>query len=232
MISAEQLAQTLVLSVEDVRRIDQIAVEQFRMSSLVLMENAGRGAADRIRTLMPRSKRATILCGTGNNGGDGLVVARHLLWHGWKVSTVMLGPREKLSPDCAANLQILECCDAEIHWRSTSDRDWDSDLLAIDLVVDAMLGTGSRGDPRPPLLQAIQTFHTARCVRISIDQPTGLNAESGQVSETCFQADHTLTFVARKPGLVAPQRSVFGQLHVLPIGIPAAILQQFASHKS
>ncbi len=110
MISAEQLAQSLVLSVDQVRKVDQIAVEQFHMSSLVLMENAGRGVADQIRILMPVAGRATVLCGPGNNGGDGLVIARHLLWYGWRVTTVLMGPREKLSPDCAANLPYPGMC--------------------------------------------------------------------------------------------------------------------------
>ncbi len=230
MISAEQIAQSLVLSVEQVRKVDKIAIEQFQMSSLVLMENAGRGVADRIRMLMPVAGRATVLCGPGNNGGDGLVIARHLLWYGWKVAIVLMGPREKLSPDCAANLRILECSDHSVYWRSSSDVDWDPELLACDLVVDAMLGTGSRGDPRSPFTDAILTFNALKCTRISIDQPTGLDAETGFVSKTCFAADHTFTFVARKPGLLAPQRSVVGQLHVLPIGIPSAILHQFVSH--
>src|SRR6185437_1049777 len=143
---------TPTITREQARQIDERAVQEFGMSSLVLMENAGRQLADKLLELGARGPVA-ICCGTGNNGGDGFVLARHLDLRGVPGRVLVWGPRAKMSRDAAANFGILEKSAAAIELFETSH---DSTLLASRLagaewIVDGLLGTGARGEPRAPL---------------------------------------------------------------------------------
>lgn len=251
--TAWQRLSERTLSVATIRQIDQIAIEQYHMHSLVLMENAASNCARWIINNREARSRVVILCGRGNNGGDGLAIMRHLQLANWDCMAVLLGPIERLSPDAHANWQIL-AADGDSRQRvfivsgvdsvapsadatvgafapqpgSTKMDAIERAIAGADVIVDAMLGSGASGQPREPFARWIELANSASAAwRIAIDIPTGLDAETGSVATCCFRADATLTFVARKPGFGSPlAQNVLGQVVVLPIGIPQALVER------
>jgi NAD(P)H-hydrate epimerase len=226
-----------VLSTEQVRQVDRRAVDAYGMHSLVLMENAALGCVAWIRGRIgaPVSgqnyPKTVVLCGAGNNGGDGLVIARHLRTLGWPCDVFALGPIEKLSVDARANAQILLAGDAAgIVWclgGEPVDESLRGALADAELIIDAMLGTGFQGAPRSPFDDWIQCANLSHGFRLAIDIPTGVDATTGQRMGAAFAADATLTFVARKPAMANPQtKGLFGQVNVLPIGIPLRLIEE------
>jgi NAD(P)H-hydrate epimerase len=251
------------MTVDQLRSVDAIATRDFGMHSLVLMENAGRGAADHIARFAASGAVIVILCGTGNNGGDGLVIARHLHGAQFQVRVWMIGSPDKLSEDAAANYRILERTSVPCTWLTGQPEfSFDSDvnilenvilenvtednlpvaskdligmhpiemqardaLESADVIVDAMLGTGARGEPRGWMAHLITIANRCRALRFAIDIPTGLDADLGQHGANVFRADETLTFVAPKLGFAQPAAiPVVGKLTVLPIGVPPEVL--------
>jgi NAD(P)H-hydrate epimerase len=214
--------------------VDEIAIHSFRMLSLVLMENAGRGAADFIADLVNDEAEIVVVCGTGNNGGDGLVIARHLHARGLSVSVWIIGDRQKLTVDTAANLAIFEQTSVPCGWLpassgaveiTTTMQQAIDELQSATLIVDAMLGTGSKGELRGTFAQMVHHANRSPAIRVAIDVPTGLDAQTGGHSSETLRARHTLTFVAAKVGLLESDAAPFvGELHILPIGIPPEVL--------
>jgi len=224
---------SIVLSRDQVRRVDQLAIERYGITGLVLMENAGRNAAEIIdRAYGPRS-RAVIYCGTGNNGGDGCVIARHLVNREWSVRVVMTGPRQKQTRDTSANFGIIEAMGVDI----TVAEDAPSQQVAVrsatenDVIVDALLGTGFRGDVRSPTAELIGAINDApkRGV-VAIDVPSGLDCDSGTASRSTIRADWTITFVAEKRGFATPvAQAHLGRVEVADIGAPQQLIAEIAS---
>jgi NAD(P)H-hydrate epimerase len=231
-----------VLSTEAVRRVDQLAVNEYGMNSLVLMENAALGCVHWLLGSCDNAARTVILCGRGNNGGDGLAIARHLQLHGWPCHVFLLGPLEELSADNRCNLEILQSqggpgpglevtlCDS----RSQSADSMVAEAIgSAQLVIDAMLGSGASGDPRPPLRQWIEAANSAEALRVAIDIPTGIDAETGAQGSPAFHPHATLTFVAKKPAMSLPSSGVlFGEICVLPIGIPSHLIRRILDEAS
>ena len=225
-----------VLSVAQIRHVDAVAVRDFGMNSLVLMENAGRGCADFIDSRVNRFSGVIVLCGPGNNGGDGLVIARHLHAMGHRISLWIIAERDKLSKDANANLRIVECTKIRIRWigerHSTLEMEqaWSqlrSDCGSNFVVVDALLGTGATGQPRALMANVLRLVNAGNLQRIAIDIPTGLDAETGEPSDPTFWADTTLTFVAKKPGFAALGAAAFlGEVRILPIGVPPEVFDR------
>ena len=244
-----------ILSVDRIREVDRIAVERFGMHSLVLMENAALVCVRWLEQHLPDAREAVVLCGRGNNGGDGLAIARHLRVLGWVCRVVVLGPIHKMSADARANLEILlagggsdlllwdetsgdvvegsESREASASERKTPPKENELRMQLIEwlaesnVVIDAMLGTGATGEPKEPLSDWIALANQAVTRRIAIDIPTGWNATTGDESVNTFRADATLTFVARKPAMALPTAGrVLGEIVVLPIGIPEELIQE------
>ncbi len=213
------------LTREQSRRVDQIAIEEYGMSGLVLMENAGRGAAERIAELFPAGG-VTILCGQGNNAGDGYVIARHLQLLDRDVRIVSLVELEELSGDAAANARLA--VRGEIPLRVVTEGGALSGALEGDeTVVDCLLGTGAKGDPREPYRTAVEVANNGSGPRVAIDVPTGLDCDTGVPAEPTFRADHTITFVSSKLGFdAATARDWVGEVHVVGIGVPRRLLRQ------
>ena len=215
--------------------VDEIAIHRFGMLGLVLMENAGRGAADFVADLVNDKAKFVVVCGIGNNGGDGLVIARHLHARGLSVSVWIIGDRHKLTADTAANLAILEKTSVSCGWLpassgaveiTTTMQQAIDELQSATLVVDAMLGTGSKGELRGTFAQMVYHANRSPAIRVAIDVPTGLDAQTGGYSVETLRAHHTLTFVATKVGLLESEAAPFvGELHILPIGIPPEVLE-------
>ncbi len=211
----------LVLSREQVREIDRRAVAELGIPSIVLMENAGRGAADHLCELGITGP-VVIGCGKGNNAGDGFVIARHLELRGHVVRVLLFSDPGKLSGDAAVNFQIVQ--KSGIAWEQIELPD-EIDRLKKSLsgacwLVDALLGTGSTGEPRPPLDAVIDAMNASGVPIFAVDLPSGLDCDTGQAAAHTIRAVHTCTFVAAKPGLILPSaKSFVGQLYIADIGV-------------
>lgn len=217
----------LRLTRAQVREVDRRAIEVYGMSGLVLMENAGRGCADRLVSLGIAGPLA-ICCGHGNNGGDGFVIARHLHLRGCQPRVLLVGNPAALRGDAAANYQILQHCEVPIDRLET----WDATVVdrvldSVDWVVDALLGTGASGQPRAPLDQLIPRLNGLAVKRLAIDLPSGLDCDTGVPARNTIRADHTCTFVAAKTGFDTPMaREYLGRVVVLDIGVPPRIVRE------
>ena len=226
-----------ILTRQQARQVDQLAAREYGISSLALMEEAGRKSALLLDELHldqdPRS--ALVVCGKGDNGGDGLVMARHLQQLGYGVTVVLGHPDGMLSVDTRANLRRLQ--DDPLPGitllRHETTREKMELLKGACWLIDAMLGTGSRGDPRSPTDDAIRWLNERDDRRVALDLPSGLDCDSGEIGTPCFQAGQTFTFVAPKPGLLLESsRPQVGQIHVIDIGIPPELLQRILGQAS
>lgn len=219
-----------VLTRDEVRRFDQLAVSRFGIHSLVLMENAARGVAD-ILTLHfgnTASYAATIYCGPGNNGGDGLAVARHLHIRGWRVQVICTHKPESFSEDAIRNFEILARTEpgSRIQFLETaSPSKWHFPESGV--IVDALLGTGVTGSLRAPFSELVNELNQSGLPCLAVDIPSGLPADGGRETEELpqsIQADHTVTFVAMKPVMqTAAGRIRCGEITIADIGAPPEI---------
>ena len=251
-----QAQSVLTLSREQVRAVDRIAVEQFGMTGLVLMENAARGCADVL--LQAGVGGPVLICaGAGNNGGDGLAMARHLANAGCTVQVLLWQDRgdlvpllesataeketlicESLAPDAAANFAIALRMGIPItlcNWTSVAAAD-DSTLAqllatvrgeAVDWVVDAWLGTGARLPLSAEMGRVLALVNQLDCRRMAVDLPTGLECDSARHDAHVFRADLTCTFVGLKPALSdAAADAICGRIQTVDIGVPRICIEQ------
>ncbi|NLG42671.1 MAG: NAD(P)H-hydrate epimerase [Phycisphaerae bacterium] len=218
------------LSCEQIRQLDALAIEQIGVPGVVLMENAGRGIAEFVYECLvnPAADQVLILCGAGNNGGDGLVVARHLSNAGVRVTVALSVPPEKLKGDAATNMRIVERMDIpRLHAFEAAGLDKvRAEAQHAAIIVDALLGTGSRGAPRGVMAELVEIANAApRARRIAVDIPSGLDGDTGQASEPCFRADATVTMVAAKAGFSAPSAAAYvGRVVIVGIGAPRTVI--------
>jgi len=196
------------------RAVDEWAIDQRGIPSARLMERAGAGLAAAVQELVPQG-RIVVVCGKGNNGGDGLVSARLLREGQREVDVLLLAPVEDLRGDAAANAGRLP--------GSAPERFDPARLRGGAVVVDAILGTGFSGLPREPAAGAIEAINdlSGDSVVIACDVPSGVDASTGEVQGPAVRAGATVTFHAGKPGLwIAPGKSHSGEVRVIDIGIP------------
>ena len=208
-----------------VREADRIASVELGIPGVVLMENAGRGAAEVMLRKYPEALNFLILCGPGNNGGDGFVVARHLALAGRIPSVVTVVEIEEYKNDAAFAVASAKKSRLNI---SCSKRMTDSELSALisssDVIVDALLGTGSNGAPRGEVKRLIELCGNAERV-VSLDVPSGVDSDTGTIAETVITAGLTLTFLAQKIGLaVSPGSLHSGEVIVCNIGASPELL--------
>jgi len=216
------------LTRENVRRLDRRAIEEYGMSGLVLMENAGRGMTD---VLCRQGIHGTVVvcCGRGNNAGDGFVIARHLDLRNHAVRALIFCDPSDLTGDAGENFRILQKTGVpiEIFGRQHDAARLEAQLAGAEWIVDALLGTGARGDPRPPLDAVIDALNAAHLPIAAVDLPSGLDCDTGRPSAHTIRATLTCTFAAAKPGLIAPgDESYVGELHVCDIGVPRKLLEE------
>lgn len=218
------------LMCQEIRELDILAIEHVGIPGIVLMENAARAVAECVYAalLNPLRSHVLVLCGPGNNGGDGFAAARHLRNSGVKVTAVLAAPREKSRGDAGLNLAIYERMEGELF-----DAGDPAQLARVrevaqstDVIVDALLGTGSSGSPRGVIADLIRSANAeSHARRVAIDIPSGLEADTGKVNDPCFKADATVTFVAPKAGFSEPAaREVVGRLVVADIGVPRELI--------
>ena len=212
------------MSRAEVRAVDQIAIEKFGVPGIVLMENAGRGAAECLLSLGVTG-RVVICCGKGNNGGDGFVVARHLENHGCDVRVLFCCDPGLVTGDAAINLRILQAA-------GTLLSVIESPALAAELshaewIVDALLGTGISGQLREPFPQIIDDINASSAKVFAVDLPSGMDCDTGEAWGCCVRANHTATFVARKLGFENHKsQPLTGEVTVIDIGVPKVILDE------
>ena len=199
---------------DGMRAVDRWAIEDQGVPSLELMEAAGGAVARAVASLSPEGP-VRVVCGKGNNGGDGLVAARHLAETGFDVEALLLAPSAELSSDAAANLDRFPAA-------SVIDPSVLDDALADSgAIVDAIFGTGFEGTPRSPIDTAIEAINRCGAPVVACDIPSGVNASNGEVEGVAVEADVSVSFHAAKVGhVVAPGKSYTGELQVAPIGIP------------
>jgi ADP-dependent NAD(P)H-hydrate dehydratase / NAD(P)H-hydrate epimerase len=205
------------------RAIDSWAIAQQGVPSLELMERAGAGVARAVERLAPDGA-VGVVCGKGNNGGDGLVAARLLRAAGREVSVVCLAPSEELSGDALESLKRLPgdpptlfAADGEPEDGGPGEDPFEHAVV----IVDALLGTGFEGEPRGGVLKAIDAVNAADVPVVSVDVPSGVDASTGVLRGRAVSASLTVTFHAGKPGLwISPGKAHSGSVEVIDIGIP------------
>jgi hydroxyethylthiazole kinase-like uncharacterized protein yjeF len=221
----------LVLSAAQMRAVDKAAIES-GVPGAVLMENAGRGAAALILGERAAANRdVRVVCGVGQNGGDGFVIARHLANAGARVTVLLAAPRSKLAGDADLFARVVER-DARIVLRDGSAGDgalWRSLLSGAEVLVDAVFGTGLRDDVRGAPAAAIEAMNATPALRVAIDVPSGLDADTGRVRGVAVKADLTATMGARKLGLVLDPEAAVGRLEVMDLGVSIETLAAAAS---
>ena len=210
----------IAISSRQAKAFDLFAQEKLGIPSIVLMENAGRRVAEEA-VRMARSLGGLvvgIICGVGNNGGDGFVAARHLLNAGVKVSLFIIGSKDKLKNDPKTNLSILLKMGQKVKWiRSVKDL---SGIKKSDLLIDALFGIGLHSRITGIYLAVINYLNQARIPILAVDVPSGLDADSGNALGAAVQAKRTVTFIAAKKGFFrkdGPRHC--GRIVVADIGI-------------
>ena len=226
-----------ILTREQSRAVDRIAIDHLGISSLVLMENAGRGCVDVLERLGIDGPVA-ILCGKGNNAGDGFVIARHLAIRNHDCRVILLCNPSELTGDAATNFAILQHCNVEIidssgkragpspaPVTSTLPDALSDHCSSATWLIDALLGTGANGEPRPPFDTAIDWINAQPAKKLAVDIPSGLDCDTGQPAKHTIRADHTCTFATMKLGFTKPAAKPFtGQVHICNIGLPPQLI--------
>jgi len=212
------------------REIDRRATEESGIPSLLLMENAGRAVADKACEMLgdPHMKMVLVMCGPGNNGGDGIVAARHLRQAGALPLVAYFGDREKAKGDALTNIEIAEQSGMDLFFDLDPKGRWDRVPQDIDLIIDALLGTGTKGEVREPFASLIARINDMSAADhtpvLSVDIPSGVDADTGQTLGPCVAADATVTLALPKVGVVTyPGASLVGQLSIADIGIPEKV---------
>lgn len=231
-------------SASEMRELDRSAIEEYGIPGMVLMENAGSSTVLMMEKVLGQASNsfALILIGPGNNGGDGLVIGRHLHQRGCEPVFLFLVAPEKLQGDAASNLHIVKKLALPLHVLDTAARVQTLPALYQQLtatgkpcyaIIDALFGTGLTRAIDGHVVELIRLINTeawsAGIPKIAIDIPSGLHADTGMIQGACIPADHTATYGCAKPGqLLEYGLEVCGRLHVLDIGIPPAALAAIA----
>lgn len=237
------------LSRDEVRELDRRAGDEFGVPSIVLMENAGRGAAELLMRLNFARKPVRIFCGKGNNGGDGFVIARHLHNAGFAVEVMVValtpiqgrGPKSSLSTDADINFRIAERSGIPMQYFPPEAADVGMSegffyrylkelvpILGDGWIVDALFGTGLKGSIDHPLDHIVATINAARALVLAIDIPSGLDCDTGKPLGPTVRATHTATFVGWKKGFLQESAKPWlGEVHVIDIGAPRKLVDEY-----
>lgn len=217
------------LSRDEVRDVDRRAIEEFGMPGVVLMENAGRGAAELLVRLGADKSGPIVICaGKGNNAGDGFVIARHLENWGYPVTVLLCCAPNDLAGDAAINFRIVLAAGTPVRQLGSvlPDKGVAVELSRASWIVDALLGTGTRGTVREPFAWVINEINRSAARVLAVDLPSGLDCDAGEPLGVCVRADETATFVAPKRGFDNPSSKDWtGRVHVIDIGVPRVMLK-------
>ena len=220
----------VVMSRDEVRAFDRWAINELGVPGVVLMENAGRSCAELIKEKLAdvTDPRVCIFCGTGNNGGDGYVIARHLLNSGFSVVVVIIGNRNKIKGDAKINLDILERLGQPIERLNLGDGDIAGRVKGFaagaDMLVDGLFGTGLGGKLSEEYKQLIEGINAQNCPILAVDIPSGLDCDTGEPLGAAIKASWTVTFAAVKKGFASAKAitQYTGEIFVASIGAEPA----------
>ena len=222
----------MILTRDQTRELDRRAIEEFGVPGIVLMENAGRGMAELLRTLGINGL-VVLCCGKGNNGGDGFVMARHLDNAGTRVRVLLFGDPAQLCGDAAINHRIVAASGIplEVFAGPTLDEErLKRQLAEADWIVDALFGSGLRGAIQPPFDRIIATINATAARVFAVDIPSGLDSDTGQPLGIAIRAHHTAAVAAMKKGFLMSSAAAWvGQVHVIDMGAPRCLLARIAA---
>lgn len=208
---------------EQMHQIDKIAIREFGIPGIILMENAGFAVVSEIVDFLPKEKRVVMICGHGNNGGDGFVIARHLHMLKYNVTVFFVGYPEQLSGDAEVNYIIIKKLKIDMH-EIHSEKEMQElfvELTRCDLIVDCLFGTGLNSNVIGIDAKVIEAINDAKSMTLSVDIPSGINGDNGKVMKTAVYAEKTVTFGLPKMGnLMFPGAEHNGELIIKDIGIP------------
>ena len=197
----------------EMMELDRHAIEDLKIASLTLMENAGRAVAEAARN----SSRPLVICGKGNNGGDGFVAARYLSEWGKDVTVILIGRVSDIKADPKVNIGLLKVPVIEVPDLEAFERVKDK-FTGVDLIIDAIFGIGLNDLVKSPQADIITYINSLHKPIISVDVPSGLDATTGKVLRVAIRATQTITFAAMKRGLMNSDYA--GEVKVVDIGIP------------
>lgn len=209
---------------EQMRTIDKYAIEKIGIPSIVLMENAARKVAEVcIRVLKDKVKpKAMIFAGKGNNGGDGFAVARLLYNEGIQVEVILIGNSEDIKGDAKVNYDIIKNLGINVNGVYSLI---DKRLESVDIIIDAIYGTGLKGNIRQPAKDLIDTINNSGKYIVSVDIPSGISADTGEVLGCGIKANETVTFCMAKIGIIVyPGANYSGKISVVDISIPQSVI--------
>jgi NAD(P)H-hydrate epimerase len=218
--------KTVLMSRDEVRAFDAWAINTLGIPGVVLMENAGRSCAELIKEKLTgvANPKVCIFCGTGNNGGDGYVIARHLLNSSFEAVSVLCGDRNKIKGDAKINLDILEKLGQSIEQLNLDGGDIPGRVKTFAagacLLVDAIFGTGLSGQLSDEYKQLIESINSQHRPILAVDIPSGLDCDTGEPLGAAVRASYTVTFVAVKKGFSSAKASAYtGEIFVASIGV-------------
>lgn len=218
-----------VMTRQQVRAVDAWAINELGIPGVVLMENAGRACAELIMDKLEGAAepKVCLFCGTGNNGGDGYVIARHLVNVGLKTTVVVCGDRGKIRGDAKTNLDILDRMGLSINLLNPGDDNVAARVAELaagaHMIVDGLFGTGLSGQIRDDYRKLIESINAADRPVVAVDIPSGLDCDSGRPLGIAIEASWTVTFVAVKKGFTYAQAKRYtGEVFVASIGIAPA----------
>ena len=222
------------LTRDEVRELDRRAITDFGVPGVVLMENAGRGCAELLMRLNPDRKPAVILCGPGNNGGDGFVIARHLDNASWPVVVCLFAAPNRLTGDAATMHRIVARSTIRVDVLADEGA-WKKHGVVIDpewwdggWAVDALFGTGLSRPVATPFPRLFDTIRRSKAPVLAVDSPSGLDSDTGEVLGAALPARVTATFVAPKVGFRHPSaQGYIGEVHVIDIGAPRVLVDEY-----
>ena len=226
------MSAPLIFTRAALRELDRRAAQDYHIPILVLMENAGRAVAETARRHIRGGRPALILAGPGNNGGDGLVAARHLHNAGVPVTVLLLAPREHYQDAAATQLAIVEAMKLSIETLTPGHaelRDWLVEAAPDDLIIDALFGTGLSRPVEGLAAEVIRAANASGRPILAVDIPSGLDCDTGQpvggaAADLVIHAVETVSFCGGKKGF-AGARAFTGKVTIADIGAPRALLE-------
>ncbi|MHC4394974.1 MAG: NAD(P)H-hydrate epimerase [Planctomycetota bacterium] len=216
----------IVMTRDEVRAFDSWAINTLGIAGVVLMENAGQSCAELIKAKLvgTADPKVCIFCGTGNNGGDGYVIARGLLNRGFRVAVAICGDHEKIKDDAKTNLDILEQLGQPIE-QLDLENDIPGQVEAFtadaDMLVDGLFGTGLRGQLKDRYIELIESINALNRSVLAVDIPSGLDCDTGEPLGGAIKAAYTVTFVAVKKGFTLTRAATkyTGEIYIASIGV-------------
>jgi hydroxyethylthiazole kinase-like uncharacterized protein yjeF len=214
------------VTVKQIQKIDDLAINRYGVQSLALMETAGRLVAEEIIAQLKNNtkKHVSIFCGLGNNAGDGFVIARYLINAEIKVNIFLIGKEEGLKEDALVNYRVLEKMRCPINSCKIITKKILNSIATSDVVVDAIFGVGLSRTIENPFKNVIEAINEHAKKIIAVDIPSGLNGTTGKVYGVCINANKTVTFSFAKKGFMKNEGpSKVGKVVVVDIGIPKIV---------